>query len=64
MKELRFPAAACSVSPEELKLLSLSLSTSLSFFFSTVYPALAKNLLPQLLEISPDFTSLEAVQVP
>lgn len=60
MKELRFPTAACSVSPEELKLLSLSLS----FFFSTVYPALADDLLPRLLEISPDFTSLEAVQVP
>lgn len=55
MKELRFPAAACSVSSEELEQLSLSLSTSLSALLSAVFPVLAINLLCQLLEVRLDF---------
>lgn len=55
MKELRFPAAACSMSSEELEQLSLSLSTSLSILLSPVSPILAINLLRQLLEVSLDF---------
>lgn len=52
MKELRFPAAACSVSSEELEQLSLS----------AVCPVLAFNLLRQLLEAGMDF--VEDVQLP
>lgn len=57
-EELRFPAAACSVSPEELKELSLSLSTSFSFFLLTVSPVLAIKLLCQL-EDSLDFVLVQ-----
>lgn len=55
MKELRFPAADCSVSYEELEQLSLSQSTSLSGFLSTVSPILAINLVCQLLDVSLEF---------
>lgn len=55
MKELRFPAAACFVSSEELEQHSLSLSTSVSVFLCIVPPVLAIYLLCQLLEVSLGF---------
>lgn len=55
MKGLRFPAAACFVSSDELVQHSLSLATSFSVFLCTVPPGLAIDLLCQLLEVSLDF---------
>lgn len=54
VKELRFPAADCSVSSEELEQrLSVLLAHALSLF--TVSPVLAVKLLCQLLEVNWDF---------